>query len=252
MPDFLGYTANEYETHRDLPTKTADSTRAVARGLRYGEGAVGVLDPRLHADEGTYFICCNATPGTGLAGHPAPTDISVVTKPLVYVKNGSSTANGKRLYLHYIKLTVTAAGTAGSNVLFAEEIDGTTTRYTSGGTQLTPLCTNMDEDNPSNSDIVVYAGPVVAPAASTSQREIGSGEVRTVIPVVGDTYTFVYGAPFPAVGSGTVLSGTAPASIVIYRPPVILGPSQQFLHHQAQASQSAASSFEFEVAGWLR
>lgn len=240
----------QIEMHRNLPSKQSDSVFGYAQGDGYGAVRVAPPGPRFFADEGTYFVAANATPGTGLAGHAAPTDVTSVLKPLVQIKNGTSPANRKRLYLHYIKLTVTAAGTGGTNVQFAEEID-TGTRYTSGGTQLTPLCPNYDADNPSSSDIVIFAGAVVAPAANTN-REIGSGIVRTVIPVVGDTYLFLYGGEAPTPQSGVVISGTAVASIVVHRPPVILGPGHTFNHHQAQASQSAASSFEVEIAGWLR
>jgi hypothetical protein len=201
-------------------------------------------------DEGSYFIACNPTPGTGLAGHAAPTDISLVTKALVQVGNYSAAEFAKRITLHYIKLTVTAPGTAGSIIYFAEELD-TGDRYTSGGTQLTPLSPFYGGTNPSSSEIAIYAGAVVCPAANAN-KEIGSGCLRTVIPVVGDTYMFIYQRWGGAPQASTVLSGTAPAAVTVYRPPVVLGPNEVFNHHQAQTSQSAASSFEVEVAGWFR
>lgn len=54
-----------------LPDGTIDTESP--RWSGYGEAYVIPVDRRVAADEGYYTVLRNATPGTGVAGHAAPT-----------------------------------------------------------------------------------------------------------------------------------------------------------------------------------
>lgn len=236
---------------RGRPTRTADSNDAVARGDAYGALFVqSQMGSKLHAlaDEGSYFVFRNATPGTGIAGHAAPTTIDD-TKPFILIKNPSTAAEGKRLYLDYLKTEVTAAGTGGTNLRYAIKTDNIS-RYSSGGSDLTVVNPNMDSSE-SGSAFQAKVGAVVAAAASSDVRIVDAGLIRTVINVIGDRYLFTFGSSQPA-ASGMVLEGTAQAQVMVPCPPVIVGPGQTFLFHFSSASQTAASSHEVVLGAYYR
>lgn len=233
---------------RGLPSRDNDGNQNAVRTSQYGEllslpTGKGLL---ALADEGSYFLAVNGTPGTGLAGHAAPTDITIDTKPFVLIRNAATVAEGVRLYLDYIRLQVTAAGTGGTIEQWCLKIDNIL-RYASGGSALVPVCPNMQSTAASKA--TCHAGAVTAAAASSAQRLLGSGTVRTAIPVAADTYMFDFGAAMKDVGAAAV-NGTTPTMHKIPCPPVVLGPGESLLLHLARASQSAAASYEL-TAAWF-
>jgi len=112
---------------RAVPSPQSDQKAPVTnvRGGRYGEQYVLPLIPTKHllADEGSYFIATNPTPGTALAYNIQAAFSDTV--PLFYVQNNDSKANpfGKRLYLDYIKLICTTAPASSTGVRFALKTD---------------------------------------------------------------------------------------------------------------------------------
>lgn len=214
------------------------------RATRYGEPYVNPLGPRVYADEGSYWIARNVTPGTGIAGHAAPTTHDTA-KPFIFLKN-----NGPdRVYLDFLKLLVTAAGTAGSLNYATHTVDKDRT-YSSGGEDLTVVKTNLavTNDNPFS---LAKAGAVVpAQANSASARIIAHQRVRTVIPVVGDEILFKFGGE--PIGSGMALEGTTELQRIIHCPPVVLESGDSYHLVLWRASQSAAASYEVEIGGWYR
>lgn len=236
-------------TSRVLPGVSYDNAWNAARGSRYGEVYAQPMGGAYmgFADEGSYFLATNPTVGTGIAGHAAATAVDD-TKPLLLLRNGASPAAGaKRCYLDYIKLQTTVAGAGATNTLFAAKLDKGTNRYSSGGSAITPVNPNMDST--ASPAMTVKAGAVVAAAASADVRLLTGGQLaRSVVTVVGDTYLWVFGRSERALSS-MIVAGTAIANIIFAMPPVVIGPEQMFLLHQAAASQSGAHSFEIEV-GW--
>jgi len=200
------------------------------------------------ADEGTYFCATNPTPGTGIASAAAPTTLDD-TKPFWLLKNNSSTSSPKTVYLDFLKVIVTAAGTNGTNINFVSKTDvaNSAGRYTSGGSTITPVNVNVNSGTATQSQ--VYAGAITAASASGSARLLDHIQLRPVIPVVGDTYIINFGQVDPAVGSLQV-SGTSIANAVYSSPPVVVGAQQYWLGHLFLASQSAASSYEFTLC-WV-
>lgn len=238
---------------RTLPsTKNADSSSAVATPSRTGSyleaytiplGAGKMLP---FADEGSYFVAYNVTDGTGIAGHAAPVQADLSTKPLLHIFNGHAT---KSIALDFIRLRATAIGAGATTTDFTAWIDNNgSTVKTSGGTVATAV--NVRSDQPNTTGAIVSFGAVVATAAATEKR-IDHQRVRSVVAVVEDQYTFSFGHTGygPATG-GITMAGTAVIAAFVHMPPVVILPGGNFKLVQWGASQSGAHSFEYTV-GWV-
>lgn len=214
----------------------------------YGEQYVIPFSPKVAADEGGYVVLRNATPGTGVVGHAAPTTHDTA-KPLIMLKNGAE-AGGKRAYLDFIKLLVTAAGTAGTLNYATHSLD-TGRTHSSGGEDLVAVNPNMEAPPVSELLSLFKVGAVVPGESDTGEaRIVAHQRVRTVIPVVGDEILFKFGGD--PVAGGMILAGTAELQRIIHCPPVIFGPGQSYHLVLWRASQSAAASYEVEIGLWLR
>lgn len=214
------------------------------RASRYGEPYVMPFGGSAAAEEGSYFIARNATPGTGVAGHAAPTTHDT-EKPFILLQN----IGPDWVYLDYLKLLVTAAGTAGTLNYATHTIDRDRT-YTSGGGDLTVVKTNLAVSNTTPFSLAKIGAVVPAQANTANARIIAHQRVRTVIPVVGDVILFKFGGePTP---SGQPLEGTTELERVIHCPPVVLRAGDSYHLVLWRASQSAAASYECEIGGWAR
>jgi hypothetical protein len=235
---------------RGLPNvQSADGVQGPIRTGRYGE----VYTQPLYgsklvpvSDEGSYFVATNPTPGTGIAAPAAPGSTPDDTKPTLLIVNGSTT---KELVLDYLRLQATAAGTNGTNFGVVMKTDIGPSRYTSGGSAITPVCPNANSSNTSNA--TVKFGAITAASATSSARLVWNGLLRSVIKVIGDTYTFSFGDS-DSKAPGMISEGTAQYHPVIKCPPVILGPGQQLLVHDYAASQTVGASWEFNLGWWER
>lgn len=232
---------------RLLPgTRKIDGT-IDTEGLRrtgYGEEYVIPFSPRVAADEGGYVIARNATPGTGVAGHAAPTTHDT-QKPFIQLQAGAS----QRFFLDYIKLVVTAAGTAGTLNYATHTVDKNRT-FSSGGGDLTVVRTNLIVANNSPFAHAKIGAVVPGEANSGNARIIAHQRLRTVIPVVGDVLLFKFGSE--PVGSAMPLEGTTELERVIHCPPVVVNENESYHLVLWRASQTAAASYECEIGGWIR
>ena len=216
----------------------------------YGEDYVISLDPRVYADEGSYRVLRNATPGTGVAGHAAPTTHDT-QKAYIMLRNGEeAVADALRFYLDYIKLVVTAAGTNGTLNYATHTIDNGR-GYTSGGADLIEVDPNMASNAKSILNLAKVGAVVPSEANTDAARIVAHQALRTVIPVVGDEILFKFGTE---VGSGAAvpLEGVLQLSRVIHCPPIVLGPGNSYHLVLWRASQSGAASYEVEIGGWTR
>lgn len=236
---------------RSKRSPTAESIDLLPSADAYGNLIVAPLHHKQHAlaDEGSYFTLKTAAPGTGVAGHAAPTTLDD-TKPYLLLHNGASATQtpSRRMYLDYLRLTVTAAGTGGSAVNVAFKTDAGN-RRSSAGTAMTPV--NANQDDSTASAIAAWVGPVVASAATSAARLQYAQPVRPVISVAQDVYTFTFGQGVQTVPA-LISSGTAIAHLVYNHGPLIIGPNQSLLVHIWQPAQSAASSYEVEMGFWER
>lgn len=235
---------------RALPSGASDSTQVPFRLGRYGEQAVLPMGNYRHmlADEGAYFYAQNATidAATTLAGHAAPVLADLYTKPFLHMRHDGGATSQTRVYLDFIHIQVITAGANGTSDNWAAECDTGATRVSSGGTALTKVNPNMQSS--ATSACSLLGGAVVAAAATTSQRKMGHGVFRPAIAITGDKYTFKFGQDPVEVG----VVATATTHHVIPMPPVVLGPTDQFLLHLYAPSQSAAGVYKVSMGWWER
>jgi len=244
------YVKEQLEARRTIPAATTEGAIAPARGSRFGEAYGQLVGKGCYAlaDEGSYFVASNPTPGTGIAGIAATGAFSDAESLLV-LKNTYTAAEGKRIYLDRLHLIVTAAGANGTDHRYVSKIDTGVERYTSGGSTITPV--NVNHDASSTLSATCYFGALVTTSASSNVRLIQSGLIRSVIAVVGDKYTFDYGADHVQ-PTGMVLEGTAQCHAVIPHAPIVLPPGCTYVLSLHAASQTGATSYEFNLGFWVR
>jgi hypothetical protein len=235
--------------------KLADGLPVIARASQYGEAISQLLTSKQHvlADEGSYYICRTPTIGTGIAGVTSLAAYTA-TSPVLIVTNNNP-QGGRNIWLDYTCLTVTATAASTTSLFMATVLD-TTARYSSAGsggagTNLStaligPYATNVA--SPQASNALVYAGALVAVAASSTARILSNRLVRQQIPVVLDQYiinfgTDAVGGPLPP----QALSAAVPAVSSVAHAPVCVPPGGSFLQYYYGASMGAAPSFEVEV-----
>jgi hypothetical protein len=229
------------------------------RVLTYGENASGQVvgqGRELLCDEGSYFVIGNATPGTGIATIAALTAV-VDTSPFLILQNNDTLGRG--LIPDYLRLTLTVAGTNAASLHMTTKMDTVAARYSSGATLI------VGATGAAGGQIVVprsglstvppvacWAGPIVAAAASSGSKIVMPDLFwRTVIPVVGDTYTLRFGA-VDVPGTGAPLNGTVPSHFSQAHPPVVIDNGHALLVHLWLPSQTVASNFEIELGAYLR
>ncbi len=235
---------------RALPGVATDNTQSPVRLGRRGEQytlPAGSFRQML-ADEGSYFFAQNATidAATTLAGHAAPVLADLYTKPFIFMRNGDTSSGALRVYLDYIHIQVITAGASGTSDNWAAECDTGATRNTSAGTALTKANPNMQSS--ATSVCTLLGGAPVAAAATASQRLMGHGVFRPSIAITGDKYTFRFGMDPAEVG----VVASAITHHVVPMPPVILGPTDQFLLHLYAPSQGAAGVYKVSMGWWER
>src|SRR5216684_235376 len=196
-------------------------------------------DKQILADEGSYFVATNPTPGTAIA-FAVNAAVSETAGYFLSVQN-SQPANGKRIYLDYLRLICGVApvsATAGDMFI---KLDSS--GWTSGGTAITPV--NPNYDNAATSVATVNAGALKT-AARVAPRLVARARLRTAIPVVGDEWDFIFGAYEHA--TAQVFNGTNPQRMPIGLPPVIIAP-QAFALVQLWfvGNLTTPASFEFEL-----
>jgi hypothetical protein len=238
---------------RNLPsTVQADNTSVATTPSRTDQYLGAFTTPlgggkqTAYADEGSYFVTYNVTDGTGIAGHPAPVQADLSTKPLLHIFNGSST---RRIAIDFVRIRMTAIGAGASTTDFTAWIDNNgSTVKTSGGTVATSV--NCRGDQPLTTGAIVSFGAVVATAAATEKR-IDHQRVRSVVAVVEDQYMFGFGgAGYGPPTGGITMAGTAVVGLYVHMPPAVILPGGNFKLVQWGASQSGAHSFEYTV-GWV-
>lgn len=237
------------EGRRELPSIYSEGATVPSRSSKYGEQIVQPLDRQTLVAEGSYYIVTNPTPGTGIAGIAAANGYDA-TEALMTIRNALSAGdNTKRLFLDYIKLQPTAAGANGTNCTYATHKDKGNTRWSSGGTAYVPVNANLGSANVSLAG--VHFGALVTDAATADVVKLGSGNLRTAIVVVGDEILFDFvGDRGP--GASSLFEGTLICKQVVKHVPVMLNPEEEFILTVNAASQSGATSFEFECGFWLR
>ena len=201
-----------------------------------------------YADAGKYFVASNPTPGTGVIGMVSTTNDA--TKPSLLFKNGNSVASGVRCYLDYLRLycTVVGVGHTAPKASLYLDVSQSTTRYTSGGSSITPV--NVNGDSTNASAVTFYFGAITA-AAAGSARLINSHALTSgAIEVVYDSFVFDFGAPSHSIPTSLADNTTTITHKYFSEPPVIVGPQQHFSMIIWAASNSTGITWAFDM-GWI-
>ncbi len=238
---------------RALPSRATDGTQMPARYGARGEQVVLPLTAgKLHglADEGSYFVATNPTVGTGIAGIAAADGYNAA-ETLFLLYNQSTDAEAVRIYLDFLELQCTVVDTGGTDIRFDHHIDNTD-RFTSGGTNITPVSPNMDSSASAKGRL--RFGAVVSASASTSVRYLGGRQLSSTDLVANDLMLFTYGGSNGYSAQTTNLTEEATASRIwqVSCPPVVLGPGDSYLFTINCASQSGAATWTFNCGWWER
>lgn len=236
-------------TGRSRPQPVPDQMDVKVRATRYGELITAPRPKYALADEGSYYVATNPTPGTAIV-HVVLTAFDD-TKPYLIIRNNDSPVDplAKRIYLDYIKFLVAVVPASATIWGYVATLDFSTwaARYTSGGSAITPVNVNGDISVPSVAAIQVGAITAVAGASS---RKVSRGTLRGVIPTINDVEVIQFGSHE---GGGSMATAAASGRMVETAPPVIVGPGQNFALNLFGAGNSATpAQFEFEIGYWER
>lgn len=228
---------------RRLPTVNADGS-AIATPTRtdsYGGAYVTPVgaDYGPFAEEGSMYIIQTTTPGTGIAGHAAPVQADLSTKPVLHLYNGGTL----NIIPRWAKVRITTAGAGGTNVnleTWLETGAGASSRA-SAGTLVTPAINTLGGASTPTSGAVAYIGPVVS--TLTAAKRIGHFQVRSTIEIVEDVYMVVFGS------ANMSVFGPVVATLNNYCVPLAaccVPPGANFQLHHWGASKSGASSYDIQ------
>lgn len=199
-------------------------------------------------EDGTFWTATsgNAAIDTGIAS--AIQSAFSATAGLVSLKNNDSATalSNKRVVPSYIRLinTVVPASATRSELIVAVDNQ---TRYSSGGSQLTPANVNMMSAQ--STIALCHFGALVFVAESGSVRRIARAQLRAAIPVQFEEYLIVFLDPQSS--NFQTLGGTTAQRQVVHVPPAVLGPGHALTVHVWHPGNAATpASWEVEM-GWL-
>jgi hypothetical protein len=139
-------------------------------------------------DLAQYYTACSVR--TGIANNATVTAFSA-TNPWITIFN-TEAVGGKSIFLDYVTMSATAAGTAGASLQCAVTLDAGN-RYTSGGTALSRRIRQLrrleylDRDHQGAGDLTATRR---RPRSATSSA---MRYLKGAIPVIGDEYTLKFG-----------------------------------------------------------
>lgn len=214
----------------------------------YSKLGPGVKNYNAADQAGAYYTFTNATPGTGIISGVV-TSLADTT-PLLVFKNNNPVGSGVNVYLDYLKMVVSVVGVGHTAPFVALKIDRsqTVTRYTSGGTQITPQNSAASSAN-QNGNSQVYFGAITA-AAAGSAALLASHRTKGAIEVVLDSFTFDFGPCEQQPQNGLADNSSTISHGYFPFPPVVLGPQQHALLHYWGASMSTGTTFFVNGAYW--
>jgi len=237
--------------NRSLPSKVANGLFTDTRVDPYGNVLTGPLTVMQQAcDEGTYYTAVNATDNTAITASIA-TAYSGTASTFISLQNKDSnpdSGSGKRIILDYIKLIAKTVPASATDWRFVIDVDNVLTRFTSGGTAITPANSNMGANNSSIASLNV--GALTTVALSANGRTLSRGIIRSAIPVTLDTYIFTFGGIDKP--SGGMITNGANAQVMTFNcPPAVLTQNSTFcLSLFGTGNAATAATYQLEM-GWI-
>ncbi len=240
--------------NRLLPTGNVDSSQIVqpSRTGKYLEAytlPLGGAKMLGYGDEGSYYVTYNVTDGTGIAGHVAPVQADLSTKPLLHLFNGNTGSTARTIYIDFVRIRMTAIGASATTVDWTAWVDSNGATTKSGGTGTVATVVNTNPSSSLATGATVTFGVVTA-TAGVGERRIDHQRIRSVIAVVEDQYVFTFGQAAFALPSAQPQTGTLVVSSYVHMPPAIVPPGGNFKLVKWGASQNGADSYEYTI-GWV-
>lgn len=200
--------------------------------------------------EGSIFVATTATPGTGITLTSATGTAYSATQG-IFAVNNLDASGGKDIIPLWLKLIITAAGTAGTDDHFASVLDQGV--RASGGTA-TLTGKNVNPNYPSNDSIAsIIAGVPTLAAATAQARILGRAEGRKAAApayIAGDVVTFLFGGVEQV--QAQAITPTTDIGLVLPLPPVVIPPGWSWALLEWMTARSAAQSAEVEFGYVLR
>lgn len=262
MPQIFG------KVSRALPSYSSDGTQVQQRVTGYGDIVTTQLGDNHSslADEGSYFKATNASIGTA-ASVTVPLTYTAAS-PMFMIVNNSAASAGKRVFVDYVRLFVSAVGgtntSAGSpqSIQCAVFLDDQTsgTRWVSGGSAAAISTVNVNSSSSATSSASMYFGNSLTATSAGNPRQIirsvfkvhpAAPTVNATPVVVGDTYSMDFGEH--SSGSGA-LNGFTASSYSASVGPAVIGGGHCLLFYiwYAGCTSGIIPTYEFEVGWWER
>ena len=199
------------------------------------------------ADSGGMYVASMpaASLGAGIAGNASGVATFVETTPYIILVN----LGLKTIYPVHLRMHTVAVGTG--NTTGAQNWTFTidpVNRYTSGGTALVPVNTNMTSPNQSGAEIYV-GGTLVATAASPLRVIVGHQATKYGhIEIVHDCLQFNFGGAEQCDPCSFINNTSTNSHYTVNFAPVAIGPGHSFIAYRWVASNSALPTYEVEMA----
>lgn len=193
------------------------------------------------ADLGNYFVAFTPTPGTGIIGTGSVQAFTETTPCFVLYNSGSLNIYPMMLRTHLTVVGATAS--IAENMTFTLD---TGNRFSSISVGVALTVSNLNMTSTTASGAVIYAGGVVATAASGSRRIVGHVQKKhTVIEVVHDTTVYQWGGTNAVSYSSVAGNTTTPTYSAHCLPPCVVGPGQSLVIVEWAAAQTTGSTNEY-------
>jgi hypothetical protein len=245
-----------------LPQPNADNSSANAnvRLGKYGEVAVNnYLGKKLAAaDEGSYFVTSNPTPGTAITAGPYPTGYAS-TAGWFFFQNWNA-AGGPSAYLDYLKLIVSTPIGGGTitnwNFVVIRDVASSLVTQITTAHYATVNPVNVNGASSAHSGCLLgyqnhaTASANIAPSAASAVIGRGScgGNGTTGAGLVGDEVVLDFGGYQMNAVSGAATAMVQPGRKVLPLPPVVVAPGQQIMIVPWWPTATTSGlAFEFEL-----
>lgn len=192
------------------------------------------------ADQGEYFVAITPTPGTGIVG-TASVQAFTETTPIFVLYNSGT----KNIYPMAWRTHCTVVGATASiaeNLTFTLDAGN---RFSTISVGVALTVNNLNSGSTTASGAVAYAGGVVATAATGARRVVGHIQQKhTVIEVVHDTMSVVWGGTNAVSYSSVVGNTTTPTYSAHNLPPIVIAPGYSLVVVEWAAAQTTGSTRE--------
>lgn len=249
---------------RILPQADVDGGREgePIRIGRYDEPYALSLVPTKHmlADEGSYFIAGNPTPGTGIAMTISTAFSDTVAMFALKNLDGPANQASKRIYLDYLRMMLFGTPpTAQVSRQFALKRSKATDREPTTAANKT-LLLPVQMAGASGRASICRPLSYSAVAAMTVPASVAADEVvaRCSIPIgigiAGDEYIVKFGGEsMPGFQALTAAKAVVPGRYVTHAPPIIIEPGEWLVIHEWCLTEATnGPTFEFELGWWER